>query len=152
MSGGFDNLDGLVAEAKAALREQEDDPNTGLGDDMTPAPEAYFRGRWRGTGAMQTKRGLTGVYLVWDTDGKPGFLYQHARLVQQVDEQEPQIGDLVVVLRGEARAFERDGEARQTYPYVLRKRECSDPLPVSGEAGELEAQTGGGPDDDDLPF
>jgi hypothetical protein len=145
--------DALFAEAEAALEKAAEDPNAELGDEMTPQPEGRFGGRWRGDGTMVTKRhGTIGVYLVWSADGKPGFLYQHGMLVQQVEEQRPQVGDLVVVLRGETREYEKDGEARKSYPYVLRKRKCSDPLPDSSATHELEAGSSEPPTDDDAPF
>lgn len=120
----------LLAEAQEELRAQEE-VNSDLGDEFTPQPESYFMGRWRGSGKMQTKeRGEVDVYLVWHRDGdRPGFLYQHARLVQEVEAKRPQVGDRVLVLRGPTETFEKDGEARSIFPYVLRLQECGDPLP-----------------------
>jgi hypothetical protein len=143
-----ESFDDLLREAEEVLRGREDDdPNAELGDDATPEPEAHFVGRWRGTGTMVTKRGTVDVYLVWDRDNKPGFLYQHAKLVQEVETEDPQIGDEVLVLRGPTREFEKGGELRKTYPYVLRKRSCSDPLPPwPGKAPSTDEV------DDDIPF
>lgn len=139
----------LLDEAQQAMREQQDNPNDTLGDDMTPEPEAHFAGRWRGDGTMLTNRGTIDVYLVWDRDNKAGFLYRHARLVQEVDAERPQVGDRVLVLRGPAETFEKNGEQRTVYPYVLRRRECADPLPeqpVAVAAGDQPAS------DSDIPF
>jgi len=127
--------DELLTEANERLAEQEgDDPNAELGDEMTPEPGTAFKGRWRSSeGKMQTKgRGVVDVYLVWDTDDQPGFLYQHSRLVQEVEAEQPESGDWVLILRGATQQYEKDGEERQIYPYVLRKRACSNPLPSGG--------------------
>jgi hypothetical protein len=127
-----DTFDELLAEARERLREQQEagDANASLGDEMTPSPEKHFAGRWRGEGRMVTQdRGTVDVYLVWDRDGKPGFLYRHARLVQEVDAERPEVGDRVLVLRGETEEFEKDGEIRKVFPYALRREPCSDPLP-----------------------
>jgi hypothetical protein len=141
-----DGWDDLLNEAREALRRQEDEsPNGELGDLMTPEPLAYFTGRVRGTGVMQTRDGTRGVYLVWDEADKPGFLYQHAKLVAQWEEVDPEIGDEILVLRGATVEFEKSGEPRETFPYVVRKRPCSRPLPGS----ETES---GGADDDGIPF
>jgi hypothetical protein len=145
--GSVSDWDTMLNEARDRLREQEDD-NAQLGDAMTPEPGEHFQGRWRGAGTMVTKeRGLVDVYLVWSADGEPGFLYRHARLVQEVEAERPEVGDQVLVLRGEAQEFEKDGRTQTIYPYVLRRRPCADPLP--GAAAEL---ANGGPEDDDLPF
>lgn len=146
MSG--DGWDELLAEAQQRLVEQQEQERTGnaeLGDEMTPAEEAHFAGRWRGVGRMLTKHGERDVFLVWDNDGKPGFLYRHARLMLEVDAERPEVGDEVLVLRGPTEFFEKDGERREVFPYVLRKRACSDPLPG-------EPVNAGQPDGDDIPF
>jgi hypothetical protein len=141
----------LLDEAQQAMREQQDNPNDTLGDDMTPQPDEHFMGRWRGDdGVMVTReRGTIDVYLVWDRDGKPGFLYRHARLVQEVDAERPQVGDRVLVLRGPAETFEKNGEQRTVYPYVLRRQPCDDPLPEQAVAVAAGDQPAG---DDDIPF
>lgn len=147
---GRDDWDELLNEARERLREQEeDDPNSELGDEMTPEPGAHFQGRWRGEGKMTTKeRGLIPVFLVWGRgNDEPGFLYAHSKLVDEVAAERPQVGDEVLVLRGETKAFEKNGEQRSVYPYVLRKRECSDPLPALGEPGQDQPA-----DEDALPY
>jgi hypothetical protein len=142
----MDDWDELLEEARKALHEH-DEGNRDLGEDLTPAPEAHVAGRWRGTGTMATKRGQIDVYLIWDRDDRPGFLYQHARLVQEVDAERPQVGDRVLVLRGPTETFEKGGETRTIYPYVLRRQECSDPLPEAAPS-QLEGEDA----DDELPF
>jgi hypothetical protein len=152
MSGA--TWDDMLDEAREELRRQEEEnPNAELGDAMTPEPESHFQGRWRGVGPMQTKSGLRHVFLVWrHGDDAPGFLYQHTQLVVQVEEQRPEVGDEVLVLRGPTREYEtKDGESRSTFPYVLRKRPCSDPLPTG--PAELEETSGGMlGDNEELPF
>jgi hypothetical protein len=141
-----DGWDELLADARKALQEQEE-INSELGDDMTPAPETHFMGRWRGITVMQTKRGPRDVYGVWDRDGKAGFIYQHARLVQEVDAEQPQVGDRVLILRGADETYEKDGQQQTAFAYVLRRQECSDPLP---ETAQLEDGTADS--DPDVPF
>jgi hypothetical protein len=143
--------DELLGEARAALQEQGE-VNSELGDDMTPEPEQHVAGRWRGIGQMQTKRGLVDVYLLWHRDNdRHGFLYQHARLVAEVEAEKPQVGDRVLVLRGPDESFEKDGETRTIYPYVLRRQECDEPLPDAGVSAQLGS--GGEPAaDSDIPF
>jgi hypothetical protein len=132
--GSGDDWDELLAEAQSAL-DKQGTASDELGEDLTPEPGQHVAGRWRGVGSMQTKRGLVDVYLVWDKDGGRGFLYQHARLRQEVEEQQPQLGDRVLVLRGQTETFEKDGQERTIYPYVLRRQPCDEPLPdESGKA------------------
>jgi hypothetical protein len=149
MGGDWDELLAEARQKLAAQREQAKAGNAALGDEMTPAEEAHFAGRWRGEGTMQTKHGPRDVFLVWDRDGMPGFLYRHAGLVLEVDAERPEVGDEVIVLRGRTECYERDGESRRKYPYVLRRRPSSDVLP-----GVVEAAGTGGPlaDHEDLPF
>jgi hypothetical protein len=147
MSG--DSFDELLREAEEALRErQEHEPNVGIGDDMSPGAGEHLRARWRGDGEMATKeRGVIPVYLVWDVDGRPGFVYQHSQLVQEVEAERPQVGDEVVIVRGEDRHFTtKGGEERTVFPYVLKRRECADPLP--GATAELPEAAS----DEDIPF
>lgn len=134
--------DELLEQARARLTEQQEagDVNASLGEEMTPEPGGHLAGRWRGKGQMATKRGTIDVYLVWNRDGAPGFLYQSARLVREVDAERPEVGDRVLVLRGETEEFEKDGETHQVFPYVLRREPCSDPLPDGTAA------------DDGIPF
>jgi hypothetical protein len=143
-----DTFEELLAAARKSLAEQQDGAggNDELGEDQTPDENGYFAGRWRGEGQMTTRRGdAVRVFLVWDRAGAPGFLYAHARLVAEVDAERPQVGDDVVVLRGEDEHFEKDGQQRTIFPYVLRKQACGDPLPGP------PAEAGGGADDD-IPF
>jgi hypothetical protein len=72
-------------------------------------------------------------------------LYRHTRLVQEVDAEKPKVGDRVLVLRGETETFEKDGQQRTIYPYVLRRQQCDDPLPD-------QTTVAGGGADDDIPF
>src|SRR5262249_28261803 len=103
MSAG-DWWDDTLADAKKALAEKQEQDRSGnseLGDEMTPAEEDYFAGNWRGVGKMHTKdRGEIDVSLVSDKAGRPGFLYQSAGLVEEVNAEKPQVGDEVLVLRG----------------------------------------------------
>lgn len=146
-----DSWDKLLAEAHEKLAGQQGQGRGGnveLGDEATPAEGEHFAGRWRGEGRMTTKVGERDVFLVWDRDGRPGFLYRHARLVLEVDAEKPQVGDEVLVLRGPTEHFTtKDGEAREIFPYVLRRRPCADPLP--GEPPPIAAEP---VDDQDIPF
>lgn len=152
MSGDWEEM---LREAQERLAAMEGGGgNADLGEAMTPEPEDHFAGRWRGVGQMQTRHGERDVYLVWRAgDDAPGFLYQHARLVVEVDLERPDVGDEVLILRGPTEYFEKAGEQRTVFPYVLRKRPCSDPPPAdepvpvapTSPAGESRL-------DDDIPF
>jgi hypothetical protein len=148
MSG--DDWDQLLVDAREALREQQEagDVNASLGENVTPLPGDHFAGRWRGDGQMATKQGTIDVYLVWSQTGAPGFLYQHTRLVQEVEADRPEFGDRVLVLRGETEEFEKDGEIREIFPYVLRREPCQDPLPTEAPAAAAAVTE----DEDELPF
>jgi hypothetical protein len=153
---GHNGWDELLNEAQERMREQEDEnPNSELGDEMTPAPEAHFAGRWRGDGKMQTKQGTRDVFLVWDRNDEPGFLYAHSGLVDEVTTEKPDIGDRVLVLRGPTRTWEKDGEEREYFPYVLRKQVCPDPLPGQPALEQPDTDEPKGTqldDDDEFPF
>jgi hypothetical protein len=139
------NWDALVAEAQQRLRDQdEENQNDDLGDAMRPEPEEYVQGRWRGTGVLHGKERDSDVYLIWDREGRRGFLWQDAGLVKEVERENPQVGDEFVVLRGPTHEFEQDGEQRKKYPYALTCRPSTEPLP--------EPVPGTAPTDDDLPF
>jgi hypothetical protein len=134
--GKSEGWDELLDQARAALDEQGA-ANKELGDDMTPEPGEHVTGRWRGVGQMQTKRGPVDVYLLWARDNSRGFVYQHARLVQEVDTEQPRVGDRVLILRGESETFEKDGQERTIYPYVLRRQEYDEPLPEQADGEDI---------------
>jgi hypothetical protein len=143
--------DELLGEAHQELaRQEEENPNADIGEDMTPSEESHVQVRWRGLGEMQTREGKRTVALVWRAgDNAPGFLYGHTQLLAQVDEVQPEIGDEVLVLRGATRYFEKQGEERKTYPYAVRKRSCADPLPGDQQ---LEPPKNDETPDEELPF
>jgi len=140
MSG--DSWAEMLGEAQQRLSEQEEHEVGELGESIDFAADPQFRGRWRGVGQLETKRGPTDVYLLWDLTGARRFAFAQAGLVREIDEVRPGIGDEVLILRGPARAFEKDGEQRSFFPYAVRTRACSDPLPEAAAAVP----------DDDIPF
>jgi hypothetical protein len=150
--GGDDGWAELLDEARQELtRQEEENPNADLGEDMTPAEDSYVQGRWRGLGEMQTKEGKRTVALVWRAgDNAPGFLYGHAQLLAQVDELQPELGDEVLALRGPTQYYEKQGEERKTYPYALRKRPCADPLPGTSGGESDEPAAIGEPEPEDF--
>jgi hypothetical protein len=126
--GYAEEFDELLREARERLAA--DTGRGDLGEGMTPEAGSAFRGRWRGESVMQTQAGERQVFLVWDEDCRPGFLYAHARLVAEVDEQRPSIGDRVLVLRGDDESFVANtGDERTIFPYALVVRPCVEPLP-----------------------
>jgi hypothetical protein len=141
MSGAFDDLVKEARERLAELEEQEEDE---LGERVTLDVDEVFTGRWRGEGVMRTKEGEADVYLLWDGNGAPRFHYRATRLVWEVEEGQPQVGDAVVIVRGKdipATSADRNPTQR----FALKVRPCSDPLP--GQArGELPES------EDDIPF
>jgi hypothetical protein len=106
------DTDELLEQAQARLRElEEQDDGDELGDRVELAPSEHFRGRWRGEAVMRTKEGDTfPVFALWDADGKPRFHYKNAALLVEVDESRPGIGDEIVIVRGEDREYEAQGE------------------------------------------
>jgi hypothetical protein len=142
--------DDLLEQAQARLQELEEaDNGDELGDRIELAPGEHFRGRWRGEAVMRTKDGDSfPVFALWDADGKPRFHYKNAALVPEVDESRPEIGDEIVVVRGEDREFEAQGEQRRMHRYAVRTRASSESLPgqaaapAQGELGE----------DEEIPF
>src|SRR5438876_2429895 len=138
-----DDFDDLLRSAQGRLREQEEEEGNldELGDLVELDVGEHFHGRWRGDGQMRTKDGLVDVYLLWSRDGAPRFIYRHARLVWEIEELRPQVGDQVLILRGPSVEFERGGDSYTSYRYAVRARACSDPLP-----GSPQPDHGGQPD------
>ncbi len=137
------SADDLLERARARLREQEEaeDVNSELGYEIALGAGDVFRGRWRSDALpMQTKkRGLISVYGLWDEQGNPCFFFQHTRLVWEVEEQKPQVGDEVVIVRGEDADWEtRDGELRTTYRYAMAVQRSDAPLPGSEKLAPAE--------------
>jgi hypothetical protein len=147
--------DELLGEARDRLEELEAGTGDGaLGEAVTLGENEHFQGRWRGEGTLQTRNGTRGVYLVWHPDGSLGLLFQHSRLVQEIDEVQPAIGDDVLVLRGADLMWEtRDGDERTVFTYSVVARPSDDPLPGSGKPVPAGSPPGpGGSFDDDIPF
>jgi hypothetical protein len=145
-----DVFDDLVKEARERLVELEEREDDELGERVTLLVDEVFTGRWRGEGVMRTKEGDTiDVYLLWDANEAPRFHYKSTRLVWEVEEAKPQIGDAVVVVRGKdipATSADRNPTQR----FALKVRPCSDPLP--GQAPQAELPKGEGKSGDDIPF
>lgn len=144
--------DDLLQEAKERLQQQEDEDQVGddLGDQIELGVGEHFHGRWRGDdGTMQTRDGAVSVYLLWDQDGGRHFHYKNARLVQEIDDLRPTVGDEVLILRGPDVEFTaKGGETRTMYRFAVRARPCPDPLP----AGRPTSAVASGSPDDDFPF
>jgi hypothetical protein len=149
-----DRWDELLAEAHARLDELSNGAEgRELGDAIVLDVGEHWRGRWHGEGTLPTREGPRSVYLVWNVDGSPGFFFQHSRLVQEVEEARPAIGDDVLVLRGEDVAWvTKEGDERTMFAYSVVVRRSDDPLPGAGAATAAPQPTGGGALDDDVPF
>jgi hypothetical protein len=146
MSG--DGWDDLLTEAAERLSRGSGHGEFGEWYELG-AGEA-FRGRWRGEGLMQTTDGERRVFHVWDVNGDRRFLYAHARLAAEVNEQQPAIGDRVLVLRGEDERYTtKAGEERAVFPYAVAVRPCDDPLPSELSVAPAPAEM---PYEADIPF
>jgi hypothetical protein len=122
--------DDLLREAEARLVAQEERDLGELGEAVEfTQEEPHFMGRYRGVGQLETKRGVVGVYLFWDRHGERRFAYQHLQLVAEMTELNPRVGDKIVIVRGRARSFQKNGETRTVYPYTVRCCVSADPLP-----------------------
>jgi hypothetical protein len=143
MSGG--GWDGLVAEAKARLTEQEAEESEAgaeLGESVDLEVDEAFTGRYRGRGKAFTKRGDVDVHLVWNTDNERRFFWPKTRLEQGFEEESPGVGDRVVVVRGQDIPTSNP-EHSPTQRYVVRAERCDDPLPEKPAATVAH---------DDIPF
>jgi hypothetical protein len=140
--------DDLLKQARERLRELEETEPDELGQRVELAVGDYFQGRWRGEGTMKTKEGDTfPVYLLWDREGKARFHYRNAALVDEIDAAQPSIGDEIVIVRGEDREYEVEGETRRAYRYAAKVQPSSAPLPALAPGGDQPALR-----DDDIPF
>jgi len=150
MSDETTTTDDLLEQAQARLQElEEQDDGDELGDRIELAPGEYFRGRWRGEAVMRTKEGDTfPVFALWDFDGKPRFHYKNAALVLEVDESRPGVGDEIVIVRGEDREYETQGEQRRMHRYAVRTKSSSEQLPGQA-AAPAQGELG---DDEGIPF
>jgi hypothetical protein len=138
------NTDDLLEQARARLRElEEQDTGDELGERVALAPGDYFRGRFRGEATMVNKEGeRIPVVALWDLDGRLLFHYRNASLVAELDASRPEIGDEIVIVRGEDVEFEAQGGQRTMHRYAVRVRPSTEPLP--GEAAQDE--------DSEFPF
>jgi hypothetical protein len=142
MSETVPTTDDLLEQARARLQEleQEEDQHGGeLGERIDLAEQESFVGRWRGAGVMRGKSGdEIDVYLFWDKDDGRRFHYRNTRLVWEIDELKPTIGDRVAIVRGTD--LPAEAGKNPTKRFAVRVQPSSDPLP-EGEGS-----------DDDLPF
>jgi hypothetical protein len=139
------NTDDLLEQARTRLRELEEQDSEGgeLGDRVELAPGDYFRGKYRGEVFMRTKEGdELPVVALLDLDGRNRFHYRNAGLVTELDTCRPEIGDEIVIVRGEDVEYESQGEQRRMHRYAVRVKPSSEPLP--GPAASTE--------DDEFPF
>jgi hypothetical protein len=149
MTGVYDDL---VKEARERLVELEEHEEEELGDRVTLIVDEVFTGRWRSEGVMRTKDGETiDVYLVWDATGAPRFHYKSTRLVWEVEETKPQIGDTIVIVRGKDLPA-TSADRNPTQRFALKVRPCSDPPPGQESQAELEQSKSEGDGEDDIPF
>jgi hypothetical protein len=90
------------------------------------------------------------VFGLWDQDGKPRFHYKNAALQDEIDAARPGVGDEIVIVRGEDREYEVDGETRRAYRYAVRCKPSSAPLPaLPAPESDRPAEQ---PRDDGIPF
>jgi hypothetical protein len=135
--------DDLLQQARTRLQELEEQAGDELGDRVELAVGEHFRGRYRGSLQMRNREGdVFAVLGLWGEDGRARFHYMNAALRLEMDTLAPlEVGAEVVLVRGEDKTFEKDGQMRTMHRYALAARPCSDPLP--GSASQ---------DDDDIPF
>jgi hypothetical protein len=135
------NTDDLLEQTRARLRELEEQSRDSeeLGDRVELAPGDYFRGRYRGEATMRTKGGdeIT-VVAVWDGDGKNRFHYENAGLRAELDAARPDVGDEIVIVRGQDVEFEKDGETRTMHRFAVRTKPSADPLPGGTEKPDAD--------------
>jgi hypothetical protein len=134
--------DELLEQARARLRELEELGAEGdeLGDRVEIAVGDFFKGRVRGEATMRTKEGeeIT-VLALWDEQGSKRFHYLNAALVAELDAVKPEVGDTIVIARGEDRQFEtKDGELRTMKRFAISTRSNPDPLPGNDQLGNGE--------------
>jgi hypothetical protein len=137
--------DDLLEQARARLRElEEQDTGDELGERVELGPGGYFRGRFRGEATMVNKEGeRIPVVALWDVDGRHRFHYRNAGLVAELDASRPDVGDEIVIVRGEDVEFEAQGEQRRMHRYAVRVKPSSEPLPGAAAAQD---------EDDEFPF
>jgi hypothetical protein len=138
------NPDDLLEQARARLRElEENGDGDELGDRVELAIGDYFQGRYRGEVFMRTKEGdELPVVALWDDAGRNRFHYRNAALVAELDAARPDVGDEIVIVRGEDVSFEKGGEQRTMHRFAIRTRPSSEPLPGNAQLS----------DGDELPF
>jgi hypothetical protein len=133
--------DDLLEQARARLREleEQDADSDELGDRVELAPGDYFRGRFRGEATMVNKEGeKIPVVALWDTDGRHRFHYRNAGLVVELDAAKPDVGDEIVIVRGEDVEFEAQGERRRMHRYAVRVKPSTEPPPGGVTADDDE--------------
>jgi hypothetical protein len=135
-----EGTDDLLEQTRARLRELEEQSRDSdeLGDRVELAPGDYFRGRYRGETTMRTKDGeeIT-VVALWDVGGKHRFHYQNAGLISELDAAKPDVGDEIVIVRGQDVAFEKGGETRTMHRYAVRTKPSAAPLPGGAEKPDI---------------
>jgi hypothetical protein len=139
MSETVSNTDDLLEQARARLRELEEQDSEGgeLGDRVELAVGDYFRGRFRGEATMVNKEGeRIAVVALWDVDGRLRFHYRNAGLVAELDASRPDVGDEIVIVRGEDVEFEAQGEQRRMHRYAVRVKSSTEPLPGNATPDE----------------
>jgi hypothetical protein len=95
-----------------------------------------FSGRHRGR-EPNWGMGEYGVWLVWDDDGEPRFIWGCYRLNEEYEREQPAIGDRVVIHRGVNYKTRFDDEREASgLNYGLATEPCDEPLPdADGDDG-----------------
>jgi hypothetical protein len=141
-----EHADELLAEARKRLGELEEKAAGELdwGDKLDLEPGDSFHGRFRGESTGRGKDGGEfGLVLFWDHDGKHRFTFVTAALRAELDTVRANVGDEIVVVRGDDRAFEVHGEPRTMHRYAVATRPSDAPLPDESAPPDL---------DDGIPF
>jgi hypothetical protein len=127
-----EHADELLAEARQRLAELEEKQagDVDWGEKLDLQPGASFRGRYRGeTTGTSKDGGEFGLVLLWGPDGEHRFTFVTAALRSELDTVRPDVGDEIVVVRGDDRAFEVNGEPRTMHRYAVAARPSEAALP-----------------------
>jgi hypothetical protein len=161
-----DENDDLLAEALKELRrleQQAEETGAELGDEIELGVKEHFRGRVRGRTTVAVKDKRTGetrptvAFLFWDRHGAERFLWESADLVEKMDAAQWEMGDEIIIVRGNDRKFTFKGEPRRKKLYSVKVRPCPDPLPGTVPLPPSEPPPGPPASDqlgdsDELPF
>lgn len=124
--------DDLIGRARENASERDE---AEWGNRVTLEVGDSFIGRWRGETTTQTDYGDQPVYLLWDDQGQPCFMYGGRKVLdRRIRSAGPIEGDSIAIFRGE----DETSNGRTAHIFGVATVSNPDPLPDEETQTEID--------------